>query len=230
MKVCTDACLFGALVASSKQLNGHCLDIGTGTGLLPLMIAQKNEGIKIDAFEIDTDAAAQAQENISVTQWADNIQVFNEDILKLMPGTPSGSDGHDIVNKKYDCIISNPPFFEDDLQSPDAAKNNAKHNSSLSFVQLLQVVHSLLVTDGFFAVLLPYPRVDYFIEEAAKTGLHLSKQILIKQTFKHKFFRGILFFKRVETQATKSEIIIKDLEHNYTPEFVNLLKDYYLFL
>ena len=218
MKVCTDACLFGALVAGSKQLIGHCLDIGTGTGLLALMLAQKNKALKIDAVEIDTDAASQAQENISASLWADSIQVFNADILKLK------------ADKKYDCIISNPPFFEDDLQSKDDAKNKAKHNASLSFLQLVHVVDAHLTADGFFAALLPYHRVDYFIEEAGKVDLHLTKQILVKQTLKHKFFRGILFFKRKESKPACSEIIIKDLDHNYTPEFAAALKDYYLFL
>lgn len=218
MKVCTDACLFGALVANCNPSTANCLDIGTGTGLLALMFAQKNNSAKIDAVEINSEAATQAKENISASPWADRIQVFNEDILTFNPG------------KQYNCIISNPPFFEDDLQSKDDAKNNAKHNTSLSFIQLLHVMDAHLTADGFFAVLLPYHRVDYFIEEAGKVGLHLTKQILVKQTLKHKFFRGMLFFKRKEAKPNYTEIIIKDLEHNYTPEFVAALKDYYLFL
>jgi tRNA1Val (adenine37-N6)-methyltransferase len=79
-------------------------------------------------------------------------------------------------------------------------------------------------------VLLPYKRVDYFIAEAAKIGFHLSRQVLVKQTMKHKFFRGILFFKYKKTELQYSELIIKDTNHNYSPEFTALLKDYYLFL
>lgn len=224
MKVCTDACLFGAIVADSKSyLPGHkqftrCLEIGTGTGLLSLMVAQKNDTLKIDTVEIDTAAAQQAAENIAASPWAENIQVFNNDILNFN------------TEKKYDCIISNPPFFEDDLQSADKAKNNAKHNTSLTLSQLLQVVENYLSADGLFAVLLPYHRVGYFIEESAKKGLHLSKQILVKQTMKHKFFRGILFFSRKKTEPRFKEIIIKDTAHDYTPEFAAALKDYYLFL
>lgn len=224
MKVTTDACLFGAMVAScktclpaGKQLV-NCLEIGTGTSLLSLMVAQKNNALKIDAVEIDAAAAEQAAENIAASPWADRIQVFNEDILNL------GSD------KKYEYIISNPPFFEDDLQSADKAKNNAKHNTSLNLLQLLQVVEKYLTPEGFFAVLLPYHRVGYFIEESEKMGLHLSKQILVKQTLKHKFFRGILFLSRKEVDPQQDEIIIKDAEHNYTPQFAAALKDYYLFL
>jgi tRNA1Val (adenine37-N6)-methyltransferase len=224
MKVTTDACLFGALVAgcktclpAGKQLV-NCLEIGTGTGLLSLMVAQKNNALKIDAVEIDAPAAVQAAENIAASPWAESIQVFNEDILSF------GSE------KKYDCIVSNPPFFEDNLQSADKAKNNAKHNTSLNLLQLLLVVEKNLSPDGFFAVLLPYHRVGYFIEESEKLGLHLSKQILVKQTIKHKFFRGILFFNRRKTGPQLMEIIIKDANQNYTPEFAASLRDYYLFL
>lgn len=225
MKVCTDACLFGALVArcktclpakDSSEIN--CLDIGTGTGLLPLMLLQKNINLAIDAVEIDAAAAAQANENIAASPWAKSIQVFNEDVLNFSS------------QKNYNCIISNPPFFEDDLQSADEAKNNAKHNTALNFVQLLRVVDKYLNADGFFAVLLPYHRLGYFIEEAEKIRLHLSKQILVKQTMKHKFFRGILFFNRKKNEPEFNEIIIKDSDHNYTPEFAAALKDYYLFL
>ena len=224
IKVCTDACLFGALVAGDANFAGvnsqtpNCLEIGTGTGLLSLMIAQKNATVKIDAVEIDTEAAAQAAENIAASPWGDSIQVFNEDILNF------------IAEKKYDCIISNPPFFEDDLQSANAAKNNAKHNTSLSLLQLLQIVDSYLAADGFFAVLLPYHRVAYFIGEAAKTGLQLSKQVLVKHTIEHNYFRGILSFSRKKVEAKLNEIIIKDAEQNYTAAFAAALKDYYLLL
>ena len=223
MKVCTDACLFGALVAncnpdSYRESTANCLDIGTGTGLLSLMLAQKNSSVKIDAVEIDALAAEQAKENVAASPWADRINIFNEDILSFDPG------------KQYDCIISNPPFFEDDLQSPDDSKNKAKHNTSLSLIQLIQVIDKHLAADGFFAVLLPYHRVEYFITEATKAGFHLYKQILAKQTMKHKFFRGILFFSRKEKEFENREIIIKDTNQNYTAEFSALLKDYYLFL
>lgn len=232
MKVCTDACLFGALVASCKTCLptgrlpitptagqfSHCLEIGTGTGLLSLMIAQKNNSLKIDAVEIDAAAATQAAENIAASPWADRIQVFNDDILAFTSET------------RYDCIVSNPPFFEDDLQTVEIAKNNAKHDTSLTLSQLLKVVDTYLQPQGFFAVLLPYHRVEYFIEEAKKLGLFLSKQILVKHTLKHKFFRGILFFNRKETEPQFLEIIIRDAEHNYTPQFAAALKDYYLFL
>lgn len=227
MKVCTDACLFGALAATYKpylqnitlpKLITHCLDIGTGTGLLSLMFAQQNNGTRIDAVEIDSDAAHQAADNIVASPWADNIRVFNQDISQF--------DNH----KRYDCIISNPPFFEGDLRSADTARNNAKHDTALDLTKLLKAIDRLLSTDGFLAVLLPYQRIVHFTEEARKAGLFLARQVLVKQTFKHKFFRGILFFNRKEVKPEFETIIIKDTDHNYTPEFAAALKDYYLFL
>ena len=218
MKVCTDACFFGATIANKKLPAVSYLDIGTGTGILSLMLAQKNDKAVIDAVEIDTDAALQATGNITASPWADRIQVINEDILNLKKDAP------------YDCIISNPPFFENDLKSPHEAVNKARHHTSLDLYQLLKFVDSNLSATGNFAVLLPYQRLDFFIAEAEKNNLYLAQQILVKQTIKHQFFRGILFFKRKQNEPQYQEIIIKELDNNYTTEFAAAMKEYYLFL
>jgi len=218
MKVCTDACLFGALLADSLQHSANCLDIGTGTGLLSLMLAQKNKHMVIDAVEIDLKSAEQAKDNFALSPWTNRLHVFNTDVLSFENG------------KQYDCIISNPPFFEDDLHSPDAAKNNAKHNTTLNLKQLLKIVNMHLAADGVFAVLLSNQRLNYFIEEAAKIDLYLTKKNLVKQSAVHDHFRGILFFSRIKSQHQISEIIIKNNDGDYTKEFITALKDYYLFL
>lgn len=225
MKVCTDACLFGALTANLKLIlsvaegqTSNFLDIGTGTGLLSLMVAQKNPDVIIDAVEIDKEAAKQAGENFSASPWKERLHIYNSDILSFKSG------------KKYDLVISNPPFFEDDLRSPHQNKNNAKHDTSLSLTGLFQVVKSNLAAVGTLAVLLPHHRVNYFIEEADKQGLQLAQKILVKQTEKHDYFRGILFFSTEKAQPVNSAVCIKDNEGNYTPEFTSALKDYYLYL
>jgi tRNA1Val (adenine37-N6)-methyltransferase len=218
MKVCTDACQFGAVVAENYPTAGNCLDIGTGTGLLSLMYAQKNPGCNIDAVEIDKAAAEQAEQNFAASPWAERLNIVNVDILDFD------------TQQKYDRIISNPPFFEDDLKSQNMAKNNAKHDTSLSLTGLLKIVKEQLSNEGIFAVLLPYRRVNDFIEEANGNDLYLIKQLLIKQTRTHDFFRGILFFSQTKSLAVKSEIIIKNYEGNYTDEFTAALKDYYLYL
>ncbi len=219
MKVCTDACLFGAYIANEiLQLPvKNILDIGTGTGLLTLMLAQKTSAT-IDAVEIDAAAFTQAKQNIEQSPWKEKVAIYNADILKFQP------------NKKYDCIISNPPFFEDDLKSDDEKKNFAKHDTSLTFTELLNAVDANLSADGFFAVLLPFHRSNYFEEEAAKINFNLTKKILIKQTPKHNHFRSILIFSRKKLEPIQEEIIIKNEDGNYTPAFTRLLKDYYLYL
>ena len=220
MKVCTDACLFGAWVAdelTSISQAGNYLDIGAGTGLLSLILAQKTSAF-IDAVEIDKAAFEQAKENIYQSPWREKISIINTDINAFD------------TNKKYDCIISNPPFFEGDLKSSNSNKNAAKHDTTLTLQQLLQVVDKTLQQEGYFAILLPYHRTDFFIEAAAKSTLFLSKKVLVKQTPGHDYFRVILLFRRQQKIVSNEEIIIKDETNNYTEAFVGLLKDYYLFL
>jgi tRNA1Val (adenine37-N6)-methyltransferase len=216
MKVCTDACLFGAFVAHCQLPIANCLDIGTGTGLLSLMYAQQNSSANIDAVEINAEAAMQAKENFEVSPWKDKLHIINTDIKNLES------------NKKYDLIISNPPFFEDDLRSADKAKNAAKHDTALSLEELLSIIDAKLNMEGSFAVLLPYHRVAYFETAAAKTGLHLNHKILVRQTPTHDHFRGILFFSREKSEMQLTEIIIRNGDGNYSEEFIELLKDYYL--
>ncbi len=219
MKVTTDACLFGAVVAiqikNSKLKIKSVLDIGTGTGLLSLMLAQEVDA-HIDAVEIDEAAFMQAKENASNSPWKERINIFNTDVKNYQPG------------KKYDFIIVNPPFFEADLKSGDKKKNAAKHDTALTLEKLLKAVDDNLPDEGNVAVLLPWHRIKYFEEEALSINFHLHKKIFIKQTPQHNYFRGILFFSRTKTELLQSEIIIKNEEGIYTPEFTALLKDYYL--
>lgn len=221
MKVCTDACLFGAYVADTILNENlpikNCLDIGTGTGLLSLMLAQKTTA-QMDTVEIDTAAYQQADKNFQQSSWKERISIFNIDITQFDS------------NKKYDCIISNPPFFEGDLKSSHRNKNAAKHDTALTLQQLLQAVVMHLQEDGFFAVLLPSQRISYCIDEAAKLNFYLSKKILVKQTAKHVYFRGMLFFEKQQGAYSSEDIIIKNTNGDYTDAFTLLLQDYYLYL
>lgn len=222
MKVCTDACLFGAFVANEIQANEqdaikNILDIGTGTGLLSLMLAQKLNAA-IDTVEIDTPAFEQAKENIAQSLYKEKVEIFNADIAQFR------------TEKKYDYIISNPPFFEADLKSGNEKKNAAKHDTALTLQELLHNADRLLSTTGFFAVLLPYHRSNYFEEEAEKLNFHLNKKISVKQTQKHGYFRTILIFSRKSAISLQEKISIKNDDEKYTDEFITLLKDYYLYL
>jgi tRNA1Val (adenine37-N6)-methyltransferase len=219
MKVCTDACLFGAYIANELQEQKvfDILDIGSGTGLLSLMLAQKNNAA-IDTVEIDKQAYEQANENITQSNYKELITTFHCGISDFFS------------DYQYDFIISNPPFFEDDLQSADKKKNVAKHNTTLTLKELLHNTERLLKASGFFAILLPYHRSTYFEEEATKINFHLTKKILIKQTPRHNYFRAILIFSRNKLVTEQLALIIKNEDGNYTAEFINLLKDYYLYL
>ena len=219
MKVCTDACIFGACVAefiAGRSLsNTSCLDIGTGTGLLSLLLAQKTNAL-IDAVEIDEAASLQAKENFDGSPWKDRLHIFNTNALAFIP------------EKKYDYIIANPPFFEGDLKSGNEKKNTARHDTDLTFQQLLQLTDTHLKEDGFFSVLLPFQRTGYFEKAAEVYHFSMVKKILLKQTTGHAYFRSILFFSRILSTAIINELIIKDEEGKYTQPVVELLKDYYL--
>lgn len=219
MKVCTDACLFGAVVAErlAQKAVATVLDIGAGTGLLSLMLAQKT-GAMIDAVELDEAAFQQATENVQASIFNHRITVVNADIKNFTS------------LKKYDAIISNPPFFEGDLKSSQSNKNAAKHDTTLTLQQLLHAAKMHLSTGGLFAILLPFHRVNECIEMAASEGLYLSEKVLVKQTSAHSFFRGTLFFNAQLSASIYQEITIKDEAGNYTPAFTQLLKDYYLHL
>lgn len=218
MKVCTDACIFGALVAEYVQagITGNILDIGCGTGLLSLMLAQKTTAL-IDAVEIHEEAAMQAKENIDASPWADRITIHRADIREFMPG------------EKYGLIISNPPFYESDLRSPDMHKNTAKHDTALKLDELLKCISMHMAFTGMAAILLPYHRTASFEEMASNNKLFVQKKVLIRHTNEHDFFRSVLFLSTIKTGITEIETItIYESNGQYTEAFAKLLKDYYL--
>jgi len=219
MKVCTDACLFGAWVANSLQFAAQSfLDIGTGTGLLALMFAQKNSDAVIDAVEIDEAAAQQAKENFDNSPWEERLNVYHTSIRQFINSTQN----------KYDVIICNPPFFENDLKSENKQRNLALHSDALSLEELISVVDELLKEEGNFFCLLPYHRTKYFEELLLKYKLCVKEKVFIKQTPKHNYFRTIFFVNRLAAAPAESEIIIMNEKSEYTKEFREKLRDYYL--
>jgi tRNA1Val (adenine37-N6)-methyltransferase len=238
MKVTTDACLFGAWaareVASFLAITGRkseagspprrwtgILDIGAGTGLLSMMLAQKVH-VPIDGIEIDETTAEQATENIIASPWKDRINIVHGDIKDV-------SLPHD----RYDVIISNPPFYENELASPDAKKNIAHHDEGLLLPELLQVINKTLVPDGIFCLLLPYKRMEEVEQLMQRNHLVINHITLVRQSTQHDYFRilisGIHSSDR-NVGCVKDEIAIKNEKNEYTGEFTGLLKDYYLHL
>ena len=224
MKVTTDACLFGAWVAneveSEKLKVESVLDIGAGTGLLSLMLAQINDDVLIDAIEIDKDAADQAKENAVSSPWNERINIINADVK-----------GFSFKNK-FDLTISNPPFYENELRSETERKNIAYHSDSLKLQELLYTIKTNLSADGNFFLLLPYKRNDEIKRLFKDHQLHISKLLLIRQSVKHDYFR--IFIKgnlnAEEKEIEFNEMSIWDDNQQYTNEFTELLKDYYLHL
>lgn len=183
MKVCTDACLFGSQLPVDNSIQA-VLDIGTGTGLLSLMYAQLNQDAIIDAVELDTAAAAQAAENVQFSPWINRITIHQAAIQAFK------------TNRLYDLIISNPPFFENDLQSDDAQRNLALHSTALSLEELFSISKQLLKASGQICVLLPYHRREAAMSIAAANDLFCVQETTVHQTTKHPAFRTMLHFAR----------------------------------
>lgn len=223
MKVSTDACIEGAWFAQKTLPDARILDIGSGTGLLMLMMAQKHAG-EIHGIELDEPAYMQLQENISGSIWKDRLQVFPGDARSFQ------------LPVKYDFIITNPPFYEGDLTASTDPKNLARHSKELTLAVLLDVIETNLKPAGSFGILLPYRRMDYFEKLAAGRKFYLLDKLLVRQTPRHEPFRAILHFSRIqgprgiEQHISATTLIIKDEAGRYTEDFVELLKDYYLYL
>jgi len=220
MKVCTDACLFGAwmneVIARCGLVFSNALDIGTGTGLLSLMLAQEND-VDIDALEINENAANQAIQNVVASPWFNQIQIYNQSLQQFTPV------------KKYDFIFSNPPFFENDLTSSDKDKNAAKHDSALTLDVLIDFMKNTLAETGYAAVLLPYHREAYVESLLRNQSLTIVEKIQVRQSVNHGFFRTMFFFTNTKGKSSEvKEMSIHDESRNYTTAFGKLLGRYYL--
>jgi tRNA1Val (adenine37-N6)-methyltransferase len=221
MKVCTDACLFGAWVAeqltrSRPQLH-HCLDIGTGTGLLSLMLAQ-NIKAEIDAVEIALPDFLQARENMEQSAWNQRLHIFHSDIKNYNTA------------KKYNLIVSNPPFYEKDLRAQQAASNRARHDTHLTLNELFLETDRLLQPDGLAAFLLPYRRHEECKELAQRHGFSVVSAVEVRQSPVHTAFRSMFLLNRITQPAEEETIMITNEDGNYTGRFTDLLKGYYLHL
>jgi tRNA1Val (adenine37-N6)-methyltransferase len=217
MKVTTDGCLFGAWVAERlKDSNeDRLLDIGTGTGLLALMMAQRTV-LQIDALEIEASAAQQAAQNVSESPWMDRINIIQKDVR----GWQS--------ERKYPLIISNPPFYENEWQSGHSGKDTAHHSTRLTVLELLDAIASLLSENGRFFLLWPYKRWKQLEPLLTRQGYFVQNIVEVHQTPEHAAFRIMAEFSTVKSEPVISQLIIRDQQNQYTPEFTELLKPYYL--
>jgi len=218
MKVCTDACILGAWFADKTPGWSRVLDIGSGTGLLMLMLAQKHKG-EIEGIELDFDAFRQLQENIGQSPWSSMLKAYAGDVRGFSFG------------QKFDFIITNPPFYEGQLEAASIADNLARHSKELTLSGLLTVIDANLTADGSFGILLPYARMTWFEEEAKARGFSLRERLVVRQSPRHDFFRSILHLsRRRERSMPTSELTIQGAGGAYTNDFIGLMKDYYLYL
>lgn len=216
MKVCTDACILGAWFSEKTPAYSSILDIGSGTGLLMLMLAQKHKG-EIQGIELDLSAFKQLKDNIGQSRWRGELKVFPGDVRQFN------------FPHKFDFIITNPPFYERDLETDSHARNLARHSKELTLAELLAAVDENLSAEGSFGILLPYHRVNYFEGLAASRHFHLRERLLVRQTPRHDLFRAVLHFSRnKENFIPETELSIQDERGQYTDEFVELMRDYYL--
>jgi tRNA1Val (adenine37-N6)-methyltransferase len=225
MKVTTDACLFGAWVAEEVRSQGsgvgNSLDIGTGSGLLALMLAQKNPEMKIEAIEINKEAAEQAKINAGSSPWKEQINILQADVKGFS------------FEKEFDLIISNPPFYEKEIRSATDSKNVAHHSDNLTLKELLVIIKNNLSKTGIFFLLLPYKRNEEIKKLLKDHELNISKILFVRQSVKHDYFRIMLMGKLSEQENAETEfdeMSIWDDSQQYTNEFKQLLKDYYLHL
>lgn len=215
MKVCTDACILGAYAAVNEAK--AVLDIGTGTGLLALMAAQRSQA-KFDAVEVNPEAYQQAVQNVAASPFAKRIQLFDQSIQAFSLEQ----------NRLYDVIISNPPFFQNHLLSPQPDRNTALHTESLSFEELLQSVDRLLSSEGEFQVLLPIYEAGILTQKAKAFGLFPLRQLSIRHSAQHSVFRIILTFSRSPALIKEEELTIFQVDNQYSRAFQLLLQEYYL--
>jgi tRNA1Val (adenine37-N6)-methyltransferase len=218
MKVCTDACILGAWLSARLQQPATILDIGSGTGLLMMMLAQRSPAT-IHGIEIDAAAYEQATANIHRHSWKERLTVFNGDARTFSFPQP------------YDFIITNPPFFENDWQAADEREQVAKHSTLLSLQELMTVINNNLQPNGSFGILLPFHRWEYFNQLATQHQFYITEKLFVKQSPRHNYFRAVLQYSRHNPgTAPATDLVIQKEDGAYTEEFITLLKDYYLYL
>lgn len=218
MKIGTDAVLLGAWC----PIDNHpfsILDIGAGTGVLSLMLAQRSYAEQIDALEIDEEAYEQCVENFENSPWSDRLFCFHAGLDEFV----------DELEEQYDLIISNPPFYAEQYKTDSAQRDLARFQEAMPFEELVDAAQALLSENGIFAVIIPYKEEERFIELCAQVDLFPVKTTRVKGSHSTPIVRSLLAFKRYELAVlTADELVIEISRHNYTDAYKNLTKDFYL--
>jgi tRNA1Val (adenine37-N6)-methyltransferase len=216
MKVGTDGVLLGAWVQCQQA--GSILDIGCGTGLIALMMAQKCPASQIDAIDIDAVAFRQAKENFEYSPWADRLHSYHDSLQNFAL----------TAAKKFDLIVSNPPFFMDAHPAPSEARNVARHmDESLSIAELFDGVDKLLSSDGRFCVIFPFREGMLFLEYAEMHQLYANRITKVK-TKVEKQEKRMMEFEKVRKELMEDELVIQEEDLSFTQQYIDLTADFYL--
>jgi tRNA1Val (adenine37-N6)-methyltransferase len=213
-KVGTDGVLLGAVADITGVRN--ILDIGSGTGLISIMLAQRSDA-EITAIEPDPESYIQATENVRSCRWNDRIKVEHTDLQKFNPAFGN-----------FDLIVTNPPYFSGSLKSPDPRKSSARHNDSLTSAELLEGVVNILNDDGRFQLIMPYAEGNIFIAEANRYGLYCNNILKIKPLPSSEIRRLIMTFSRIRKKPFERFLTIEHGRHQFTEDYMNLTRDFYL--
>ncbi len=219
LKVCTESCIFGAYIPVDKAKN--VLDIGTGTGLLALMLAQRSTA-QITAIELDTPSFEDAQDNFLHSPWQHRLHIENKNIKDITPHT----------NQTYDLIVCNPPFFIEQLKSPNDRINTALHGHDLKPADLFEIVNTLTMQEGRFYVLLPEREMNLLLDQFTKGDWQCIDILKIFQKENKAVFRIVAGFQKTSSiqEMKDTKLIIHEEDRTYSEDFCRLLKDYYLYL
>ena len=214
LKVGTDSMLLGSFISSDSKLQG--LDLGSGTGVLSLMLAQKNQKLQIDAVEIDANVANECDLNFHNSKWRKNLSCISADYLQFP------------FKKKYDLIFSNPPYHFENILSPDNGVNISKHSLLFDFIQFFQLVNQLLTENGDFWIILPFSSSDQLTKLASEHRLFLKENICIHSKPSKKNIRVILnFSSQKQLDVCRREFVIRNENNLYSEEYITLTKDFH---
>tara|TARA_R110002049_G_scaffold306331_1_gene504639 strand:- start:64 stop:744 length:681 start_codon:yes stop_codon:yes gene_type:complete len=224
MKIGTD----GVLLAAWTSLDNNpysILDIGAGTGIIALMLAQRSTADTIEAIELDDDAFEQCTENFEASIWADRLFCFHAGFDEFVDEYDTSEVDNDEL---YDLIVSNPPFYTEEVTSGYEARDNARQNSSLPFNELLSGVSKLLAPNGVFSTIIPFKEEEIFITLAASFQLFPKRITRVKGNATALVKRSLIEFQLATVTLQTSELIIEEERHQYTQDYIDLTKDFYL--
>lgn len=217
MKIGTDGVLLGAWT-SIKKIPDSILDIGAGTGILSLMLAQRTNAELIDAIEIDDNAYEQCVDNFEQSPWGDRLFCYHASLEEFV----------EEIEDKYDLIICNPPFYSEDYKTKNNQRDLARFQDAMPFEYLIESVSKLLSENGIFSVVIPFKEETLFVDLASKVNLFPNKKLHIKGNPESEIKRSLIEFSFRESEIIIESLIIETERHQYTEDYINLTKDFYL--